>query len=178
MRTQQQWVKARSCNIVFKDPTKLKFAPLPYFVPLYRGSSWSAMSNAGWAPASMVQRHRSRTVATRPRSSILMTASTDRRLSLGEHQNARNLAWSNPSKGAVEPDCAKIESGDKRGAMLSLSDRRLAKRKCLAIELYETEKAYVNILALVDKVRGFKLTSVLLYPIAEFTPRFSTCSFA
>lgn len=27
MRTQQQWVKARSCNIVFKDPTKLKFAP-------------------------------------------------------------------------------------------------------------------------------------------------------
>ena len=107
-----------------------------------------------------------------------MTASTDRRLSLGEHQNARNLAWSNPRNGSLEPVCTKIESGGKGGAAHTLSDRRLVKRKCLAIELYETEKAYVDILALVDKVRGFKLTSVLLYPIAEFTPRFSTYSFA
>lgn len=98
------------------------------------------MSATGGTSASVAQRQRSRTSATRPRSSILMLSNMDRRLSLGEQSYARHLLWKEPA------------SSEHTASSPTMPDHQISKRKRLAVEMYETEKAYVRVLMHVDKL--------------------------
>lgn len=98
------------------------------------------MSATGETSSSVAQRQRSRTSATRPRSSILMLSNMDRRLSLGEQSYARHLLWKEPA------------SSERTTSSPTMPDHQISKRKRLAVEMYETEKAYVRVLMHVDKL--------------------------
>ena len=98
------------------------------------------MSAPSGTSASVAQRQRSRTSATRPRSSILMLSNMDRRLSLGEQSYARHLLWEEPA------------ASEHTASSPAMPDHQISKRKRLAVEMYETEKAYVRVLMHVDKL--------------------------
>jgi len=69
-----------------------------------------------------------------------MLSNMDRRLSLGEQSYARHLLWEEPA------------SSEHTASSPTMPDHQISKRKRLAVEMYETEKAYVRVLMHVDKL--------------------------
>lgn len=102
------------------------------------------------------QRQRSRTVGTRPHSSVMMLSNFDRRLSLGEPQQqfARHLPWSklHDSSAPSSSVGSSPRTTAPRDGGADAADVQAHKRKRLALELYETEHAYVGVLTHIDTV--------------------------
>ena len=67
-----------------------------------------------------------------------MLSNMDRRLSLGEQSYARHLLWEEPA------------ASEYTASSPAMPDHQISKRKRLAVEMYETEKAYVRVLMHLD----------------------------
>lgn len=88
----------------------------------------------------------------RPRSSVLMLSTMDRRLSLGEDMS-RALAWTRTVPREPGPGVTRhrhTASDVDALARTPALQRQMAQRRALAHELYDSEKAYVRGLHLVD----------------------------
>ncbi|WFD43629.1 hypothetical protein MPSI1_002292 [Malassezia psittaci] len=89
-------------------------------------------------------RPRSRTTSTRPRSNYMLLSSLDRRTSLGPEEFARMLA---APQGDRMPGASDFPEEDH-----SCISKQMEQRRRAALELYESEKAYVKGLSVVDSV--------------------------
>lgn len=103
----------------------------------------------------------------RPRSSVLMLSSMDRRLSLGEDMT-RAVAWTRAAPRDVSAHVSRhrhTASDVDAVANTPALQRQMAQRRALAFELYDSEKAYVRGLCLVDTYYYTPLLTAAQQPV-------------